>query len=226
MNLNLGSGQKSVENYLCVDKSPRLLLSKLQFGNFLRSMLEKNYEVPWDKEIKYMDVRKLKFRENSVSNIYSSHLLEHLYFYEARKLLDDCYFFLKPGGVLRLALPDYHEFISQYVSNSAVDPINAYFEFESSLLSWPLERQKFSERLFSNLFGKLHVHKWHPTPFVVKKFLLDAGFENVTQFPYHIGTIPDLLSVENRDSGTFYFEATKPLSVWLRNSSPQNVKFF
>jgi len=176
-------------------------------------MFEKNYKVTWDKEIKYIDVRKLKFRENSISNIYSSHLLEHLNLYESRKLLDDYYFFLKPGGVIRLALPDYHEFISQYVSNTAKDPINAYFKFESSLLSWPPERQKFSERLLSNLFGKLHVHKWHPTPFVVKKFLLDAGFENVTQFLYHIGTIPDLLSVENRDSGTFYLEATKPFSV-------------
>ena len=113
MNPNLGSGHKSVENYLRVDKSPRLLLSKLPFGNFLRSMLEKNYKGPWDKEIEYIDVRKLKFRENSISNIYSSHLLEHLYLYEFRKLLDDCYLFLKPGGVLPLALPDYHEFISQ-----------------------------------------------------------------------------------------------------------------
>jgi predicted SAM-dependent methyltransferase len=213
MNLNLGSGQKSVENYLCVDKSPRLLLSKLQLGNFLSSILEKNYEVRWDKKVKYMDVRKLKFSENSVSNIYSSHLLEHLYLYEARKLLDDCYRFLKPGGILRLALPDYHEFIFQYVSNSAEDPINAYFEFELALLSWPLERQKFLDRMLSNLFGKLHVHKWHPTPFIVKKFLLDVGFENVIQYSYHVGNIPDLLSVETRESGTFYLEATKPFSI-------------
>jgi SAM-dependent methyltransferase len=210
MNLNLGSGQKSVKSYLCIDKSPRLLLSKLPLVNFLGSTLEKRYEVSWDNGIKYMDVRKLKFAEFSVSNIYSSHLLEHLYLYEARKLIDDCYRFLKPGGVLRLALPDYHEFISQYASNSAEDPVSAYFEFESSLLSWPLEKQKFLERLFSILFGKLHVHKWHPTPFVVKKFLLDAGFENITDCSYHVGTIPDLPLVENRDSGTFYLEATKP----------------
>ena len=215
MNLNLGSGQKSIENYICIDKSPRLLLSKLPLFNSLGSLLEKNYEASWDKEIKYMDVRKLRFSEQSVSNIYSSHLLEHLYLYEAKKLLDDCYRFLKPGGVLRLALPDYHEFILQYVSNYAEDPINAYFLFESSLLSWPLERPKFLEKLRLNIFGKLHVHKWHPTPSIVRKFLQDIGFENVTEYPYHVGTLPDLLAVENRDSGTFYLEATKPRKTLL-----------
>lgn len=216
MNLNLGSGQKSVKNYVCIDKSPRLLLSKLPLNKSLSAFLERNYKTPWDKEIKYMDVRKLRFSEQSVSNIYSSHLLEHLYLYEARKLLEDCYRFLKPGGVLRLALPDYHEFILQYVSNQAKDPVEAYFIFESSLLSWPLERQKFLEKLRSNVFGRLHVHKWHPTPFIVKKFLEETGFVNITEYPYCVGTIPDLIAVENRDSGTFYLEATKPI-----NHSPE-----
>ena len=211
VNLNLGSGQKNIQNYMCIDKSPRLLLSKLRLPKYLNSILEKNYEDTWDPGIKYGDVRKLKFSNCSVSNIYSSHLLEHLYLYEARNLLIDCYRFLKPGGVLRLALPDYHAFILQYVSNSVEDPIRAYYDFESSLLSWPLERPKISERLISNIFGKLHVHKWHPTPFVVKKFLLDIGFENVTDYSYRVGTVPDLLSVENRESGTFYLEATKPM---------------
>jgi len=212
MNLNLGSGPQSVKHYVCIDKSPRLLLSKLPVGKFLGRFLEKKYEVTWDKQIKYMDVRKLRFREESVSNIYSSHLLEHLYLYEAIKLLDDCYRFLKPGGVLRLALPDYHHFVLQYVSNHVNDPVEAYFTFESSLLSWPLERQKFLEKLRSTVFGRLHVHKWHPTPSIVKKFLQDTGFINVTEYQYHVGTIPNLIEVENRDCGTFYLEATKPIN--------------
>ena len=210
MNLNLGSGQKSVENYICIDRSPRLLLTKISLDKFFSLILGKHYGVSWDKEIRYKDVRRLSFNEHSVSNIYSSHLLEHLYLYEAKKLLDDCYRFLKPGGVLRLALPDYHEFLVKYFSIFAEDPVSAYLEFESSLLSWPLERQTLLEKFFSNLFGKLHVHKWHPTPYVVKKFLEDAGFENVANYSFHVGTIPNLLSVENRESGTFYIEATKP----------------
>jgi predicted SAM-dependent methyltransferase len=214
MNLNLGSGQKSVKNYVCIDKSPRLLLSKLPLGKLVGRFLERNYEAPWDKQVKYMDVRKLQFRENSVSNIYSSHLLEHLYMYEAKKLLEDCFHFLMPGGVLRLALPNYHEFILQYVSDYVKDPVDAYFIFESSLLSWPLERQKTLERLLSTIFGRLHVHKWHPTPFIVKKFLEDIGFINVTDYRYHVGTIPDLIAVETRDEGTFYLEATKPINYF------------
>lgn len=210
MNLNLGSGPRNVEGYLCIDKSPRLLLSKIPLSNFFMSIFGKKYEFNWDREIKYKDVRRLKFAENSISFIYSSHLLEHLYLYEAKKLLENSFRILKPGGVLRLALPDYHDFISQYILNSSIDPVGAYFTFESSLLSWPLERQKFSEKLISNFFGKLHVHKWHPTSFVVTSFLHEIGFEKITEYSYQIGNIPNLGSVENRDIGTFYVEATKP----------------
>lgn len=201
-----------MEDYLCIDKSPRLLVSKLGLERILSKVMQRQYDMPWDKEVKYMDVRKLPFATDSISNIYSSHLLEHLHLFEAKLLLNDCFRMLRPGGILRLALPDYHEFILNYVSNSARDPVGAFFEFESSLLSWPLEKQKVLERLSSRLFGKLHVHKWHPTKFIVKEFLIATGFTRVTEYSFREGSVPNLHLLENRDSGTFYLEASKPIT--------------
>ena len=44
-------------------------------------------------------------QDDSVSLIYCSHTLEHLHYESSTRLLRECYRILKPGGVLRVALP-------------------------------------------------------------------------------------------------------------------------
>lgn len=49
------------------------------------------------------------------SFVYSSHFLEHLEYVEAVRLLSDCHRVLTPGGIIRLALPDYPRFFRAYL---------------------------------------------------------------------------------------------------------------
>ena len=52
------------------------------------------------------DIRKLPYDDNSVAEIYASHVLEHYGFYEEPKLLAAWARVIKPGGIMRIAVPD------------------------------------------------------------------------------------------------------------------------
>jgi predicted SAM-dependent methyltransferase len=55
----------------------------------------------------YKDITKLEFDDNSVELIYVSHVLEYFDINEAKQLLREWRRVLKPGGELRVAVPDF-----------------------------------------------------------------------------------------------------------------------
>lgn len=63
----------------------------------------------------WLDVRRgLPFRSASVDSIYSTHMIEHLYDNELRRLLQECRRVLKPGGGIRLIVPSLKNAITAY----------------------------------------------------------------------------------------------------------------
>ncbi len=63
----------------------------------------------------WLDVRNgLPFASNTVDSIYSTHMLEHFYSDELQLLLRDCQRVLKPGGGIRLIVPNLASAISAY----------------------------------------------------------------------------------------------------------------
>ena len=70
----------------------------------------------------------LPFADNSCDAIYHSHVLEHLKPDDADRLISECFRVLKPGGILRIAVPDLEGIARQYVSSleaAAADPARA-----------------------------------------------------------------------------------------------------
>lgn len=59
--------------------------------------------------------RGLPLADGSCALIYSSHFFEHLTFPEAADLLRECLRVLRPGGIVRLALPDFLGMFDAYV---------------------------------------------------------------------------------------------------------------
>jgi predicted SAM-dependent methyltransferase len=51
--------------------------------------------------------------------IYHSHVLEHLCREDARRFLQECHRILKPGGILRIAVPDLEDAAREYLKNIA-----------------------------------------------------------------------------------------------------------
>lgn len=62
-----------------------------------------------------MDIRKgIAFEDSSFDVVYSSHVLEHMSKYAAEELVAEMIRVLKPGGILRLVVPDLEAIITNY----------------------------------------------------------------------------------------------------------------
>jgi hypothetical protein len=66
--------------------------------------------------INYDLTRGLPLADNTCSEIYSSHFLEHLSARQGASLLDDCYRVLRPKSRLRTCLPDFSRLAHAYVA--------------------------------------------------------------------------------------------------------------
>jgi predicted SAM-dependent methyltransferase len=61
---------------------------------------------------------RLPFPDGSVSAIFHEHLLEHLTYWQGIPLFRECRRLLKPGGVLRLGVPDFGRYARDYAADN------------------------------------------------------------------------------------------------------------
>jgi len=64
--------------------------------------------------LNYKDITKLEFKDNSVDLIYASHVLEYFDINEAKEVIREWRRVLKPGGELRVAVPDFEAMNTLY----------------------------------------------------------------------------------------------------------------
>ena len=70
-----------------------------------------------DEVLEHDLTRGLPFEEESIDVVYHSHVLEHLKPQEGVKLLEECFRVMKPGGVLRIVVPDLECIARLYLEN-------------------------------------------------------------------------------------------------------------
>lgn len=71
---------------------------------------------PCDDQVVACDIlHGLPFPENTFDAVYHSHVLEHLSPQDGQHLLEECYRVLKPGGVLRIVVPDLEQIAKLYL---------------------------------------------------------------------------------------------------------------
>lgn len=113
------------------------------------------------------DVTDLPFDDESVDLIYASHLLEYFDYTEGVDVLKEWCRVLKPGGVLRIAVPNFSIMAALYIDGKL-----------------PLER------FIGPLYGKMQMNdEWiyHRTCYdwdTLMKALLLAGFTTVSQYDW------------------------------------------
>lgn len=104
----------------------------------------------------------------SVDLIYACHFLEHLSIGDGLQFLKECARVMKPGGVLRLILPDALKLCVEYTQNR----LGRYDELSDSCAGTQHQSIKLWELLFS---GHLALYDMRS----VTQTLKDAGFANV-----------------------------------------------
>ena len=118
--INLGSWAHAPESWINIDGSWNAWLSQRPR---LRRVAEAVGVLPdwasdteWPPNIVVHDLRKpLPFPDGFAAAIYGSHVLEHLYLDEAERLLAECFRVLRPGGILRLVVPDLRAVVDEYL---------------------------------------------------------------------------------------------------------------
>ncbi len=132
--LNLGCGEDRLEGYINVDA----------------------YVETADLR---MDIFNLDFEDETVDEVFSSHMLEHLAKYEVPRALAEWRRVLKPGGCLRLSVPDLEWVLKEWLATP-----------EEHRWAWRLD----------TIFGlQTHEGEYHKTGFTaarMEQVLTEAGF--------------------------------------------------
>lgn len=116
---------------------------------------------------------------DSITEIYCSHLLEHFPRSQFPSILSNFYRMLKPGGTLRIAVPDFAWFVGQYSSGVGL----------GELLAPLFGGQNYDFNYHMNVFDRNTLHS----------FLLAAGFTTIEDwssraFFENLGCTPDFSS--------------------------------
>ena len=188
--LNLGSGPSIIDGFVNIDFFG---LSGIDFGADLRYPLL----IP----------------DASVDGILCEHTIEHLTYTEADRLIAECHRILKPGGVLRVIVPDVSLFIDRYAAGDTAwysewerlmyiessDPVRA-----ARTLGTPMEAISFVTQEYG------HRSCWDYL--TMKTHLSANGFEEVVRREFREGRVPSILrdlDAPDRKHVSLYAEATK-----------------
>jgi predicted SAM-dependent methyltransferase len=170
--LELGAGDRSMEGWTSVDMNDNCALN-----------LDLTEPIP--------------FPDNSVSMIYSSHVLEHFKYTELIKLIEECLRILKPGGLFSASVPNARIYLNAYH-----DPDN----FKPEIFCRYKPAYHYNSKIdYVNYMAYMDGH--HQYMFDEENLLeviKRAGFRNA-----ELRDFDEVLDLEARDFQTIYVKARK-----------------
>jgi len=125
-----------------------------------------------------------------VDFIYSSHFFEHLFKDDAAALLKSCALALRPGGAIRISIPDLAYAVTLYSLGRKIEMLDDYFFVEGK-------------------GSYLARHKYMYDFELIKDALEEAGFSNVTRCEYQQGKTPDILKLDVYPAVSLFVEAVR-----------------
>tara|TARA_B110000046_G_scaffold175987_1_gene201157 strand:- start:599 stop:1135 length:537 start_codon:yes stop_codon:yes gene_type:complete len=76
-----------------------------------------------------MDILNMKYSDNSVEEILSEHVFEHIPFKDEERLFNECFRLLKPGGQMIVETPDMEWLCKQFIDGK--DDFNSFYQVGS-----------------------------------------------------------------------------------------------
>jgi predicted SAM-dependent methyltransferase len=125
----------------------------------------------------------------SVDVVYSSHFLEHLSRSQGLALLDECRRVLRPGGLLRVTVPDAEPAIRALSDGRVEEGLDGLFMDGGT--------------------HEAHYHHYGYTEPLLRARLEQAGFVDVRRYACGEGETPELDVLDNRADGTLFMEARR-----------------
>jgi predicted SAM-dependent methyltransferase len=210
LRVNVGCGPSAIPGWANLDNSPSLVLARLpEAGTALLERVgvigaaqARMVEVGRTGAVKRGRADALPFADDTVSVVYSSHMLEHLGRDEARAFLGECRRILRPSGVLRLVVPDLDHYVRAYVEDGDADSL-----VENLHMTQPAAEASALRRLLVGFRG----HRWMYDSRSLKDLVEAAGFEDVECLAPGETRLEDPagLDLREREEDSIYLEARK-----------------
>jgi len=142
----------------------------------------------------------LPFEDNSISNIYSSHFIEHLTFSEAKFYFREAYRVLKPNGIIRTVCPDLSIWINKLFKNDDNNFFTEYkkmldIEYYENILREEQENIVTPVQVFNSMIFNWG-HKWMWDLESLTKEFYNAGFNQTIKYNLGQGELGNLKSIE------------------------------
>jgi predicted SAM-dependent methyltransferase len=175
--LHIGCGKVHIPGWVNVDRDPASEI----------------VDVSWDLR------HPLPIHDCTVEYIFHEHFMEHLTVEEGLALSRECLRMLKPGGILRVGMPDLAEVVRQYAENDWRLPWMKKYGYEHI--------QTRAENI--NISFREWEHKWLYDREELHRRLREAGFETIRDAVRKESTVDALRGLETRDETLLVVEAIK-----------------
>lgn len=239
--LNLGSSARTATGWNNVDFSWIVRIGRHRwFCDIL-------YKLGWLSEQRFERVRRLDpdtvlwdlrkgipYPDGIFDGIYHCHLLEHIDRDDAPKFLRECFRVLKPGGILRIVVPDLEILARHYLAClDRLPDCSTYKEHSLSVegmidqmvVRIPRDRKehfpvvRFLENLILGDTARNGVlHKWMYDRFSLDRLMREAGFTDILRCEESTSRIEGWTTfhLDTDSDGTTY----KPMSLYMEGSRP------
>ena len=189
MKLNLGCGSVRPAGWINTDSSLNAHLQRIPVVGTLVQKVFRTVEYQ-NNNVVYMNLNKRwNYPSNSVDVVYASHLFEHLTLASADLFLKESYRCLKPGGVIRLVVPDLYKickkYIDEYENTGSANPT----EFIMWAINMHREGQYGSKigvwkKIVLEWQGYPHQHKFMYDEKSLRSKLAQYGFSDILSLSY------------------------------------------
>lgn len=132
----------------------------------------------------------IPFKDNTVSFVYSSHFLEHLFLKDAELLLKESWRVLKSGGIVRITVPNLAYAIKLYERGYKKEMLENYFFEKDDSCYYARHKYMYDYSLLSEVLER-------------------AGFQGIHQCSFQEGSVPDLKILDQRSEESLFVEAFK-----------------
>lgn len=159
------------------------------------------------------------FENNTISYIFSEHVIEHISYKDGKFMLEECYRIMKPNGKIRISTPDL-KFLIEFYTKDKSQLQKDYVNLSISHSAYDIDKYHCTDAFIINNFVRAWGHLFIYDEETLTNLFTEIGFKNINSYKICESEDKNLQNLENTEDPkrpskkflqyeTFTLEATK-----------------